>query len=191
MTEQPLERIYPTVRSKWDFVKRYKAGEFGNASPTWNSAAECLKSNYRGLVHIRNTQIGGATFYNVKVEDLEAKMKEVTALGYNAIDLYISAMAPSERTTMQGEIMRGATGPRLYYNKQPVPMRTGFETERLYAGGVTSTELMRHYMNPKSYDWLQVLFDRYPGHVIEFSCYEVEWGTLPGYNTCFWEVRSY
>src|SRR4029079_14257562 len=55
---------YP-VLTKGDFVQRYKQGEFGNASPTWNTFDEYLAANYSGQLHIRNRVAGGPSWYNV------------------------------------------------------------------------------------------------------------------------------
>lgn len=186
-----LSKPYPPVRSKWDFVNRYKKGEFGNAAPTWGTLPEYEAADYRGLVHVRNKIPAGKTWYNLNHDQVKEAWAEALSLGLNHTDLYISAMAPEHRKIFQGEVIEGATGMRLYYNQQPLPMREGFEVEQKWAGGEQARRLIEHFFCPKSYDWLKVLFDRYPGHTIEFSTYEVEWGTLPGYNTVFWEVRSY
>ena len=62
---------YKPVLNKKDFVKRYALGEFGNAAPTWETISEFLQSGYnRGLIHIRNRVVGGATYYNVESENV-------------------------------------------------------------------------------------------------------------------------
>ena len=73
----------------------------------------------------------------------------------------------------------------------PKPMRDALKEERLTAWDLKALSLVALHMNPKSIDWLNILFQRYPGHVIEFSVYEQNWGTLAGFNTVFWEVRNY
>lgn len=182
---------YLPVRSKHDFVRRYAAGEFGNAAPTWETFDEYLKSGYWEKVHIRNRVAGGRTWYNVTAEEFSLKWNEALVSGLNRQDLYISAMAPEHRKVFQGEVVQGVNGLRLYYNRQPLPMREGFEKEKKWADGVVSAMLLDQFLCPNSREWLCVLLDRYPGHVVEFSTYEIEWGTVPGYNTVFWEVRSY
>lgn len=42
-----------------------------------------------------------------------------------------------------------------------------------------------------SYDDLQVLFEEYPDHVVEFTCYDCFYGILKGRNSVIWEVRNY
>lgn len=85
--------------------------------------------------------------------------------------------------------MQSEQGLQLFYSEVKKPMRDSLKEGGKQVTGVVASMTLRHFMNPKSYDWLQVLLDRYPYHVVEFSCYGVCWGTLIGYNTAFWEVR--
>lgn len=177
------------VLTKTDFVSRYSAGEFGNASPTWASVKEFLAADYSGGdVHLRNRIAGGQTFYNIPPREVPALAVRLS----DCIDLYyVSAMAPSDRTLIQGEVIQSVNYIDLTYNCQPMPMRNGFAIEQKTANGLTAKLLLQQHMNPASFDWLNHLLSEYPGHVVEFSVYDIEWGTLAGYNTVFWEVRLY
>lgn len=186
----------PPVLTKKDFVTRYSAGEFGNASPTWNTCLEWLNAhpNYVGLTtdlfHIRNRIAGGKTWYNVPwVAIVPTWITATEEVG--AGNLYISAMAPTERTILQGEVQQGTNGLELFYSTVAKPMREALREQAEQVYGITAVALLRRYLCPNSYEWLQVLLDRYPFHVVEFSTYSCNWGTLPGYNTVFWEVRRY
>lgn len=192
--EQFAELVFPPVLTKHGFVERYAKGEFGNASPTFDKITDFLKEyeHLSGLFHIRNRVKGGPTWYDVPVSDVASTWERVCSSGLASPDnLYISAMAPTPLTTIQGEVFITRKGIQLYYSNVKAPMREALQTQAHEADGITSKGLLQHYMNPKSYDWLQVLFERYPEHVIEFSCYSICWGTLPGYNTVFWEIRQY
>ena len=105
--------------------------------------------------------------------------------------LYISAMAPTEKQVLQGEVPRGLWGLDLLYTTVARPMREALQVASRSVGGIIAVSLLQQYLCPNSYDWLMHLLDSYPGHVVEFSTYSVEWGTVPGYNTVFWEVRRY
>jgi hypothetical protein len=70
-------------------------------------------------------------------------------------------------------------------------MRDALRERGKSVGGIIAVSLLRYYLCPQSYDWLQYLFDAYPDHIVEFSTYSVEWGTVPGHNTVFWEIRQY
>lgn len=185
---------YQVVRSKPDFVRRYAAGEFGNKVRTWPDVESYLADKTARPdkpVHLRNSIAGGATWYNVAPADVPAVYTKARESGLGRYNIYVSEMAPEHRKVFQGEVIRGATGPRLYYNCQALPMREGFAVEEKWAGGTQAMRLLENYLCPKSFDWLNVLFDRYPGHAIEFSTYDCNVGDLPGFNTIFWEVRTY
>lgn len=79
----------------------------------------------------------------------------------------------------------------LYFSRVRKPMREALKERPEEATGIKALTLLRHYLNAKSYDWLEVLLERYPDHVIEFSAYDCNWGTLPGYNCVYWECRKY
>lgn len=57
--------------------------------------------------------------------------------------------------------------------------------------GVTARMLLRRFLNPNSLDDLYQLLEAYPGHVVELSATEQEYGTHPGRNAVVWEVRDY
>jgi hypothetical protein len=184
---------YPPVLNKADFVRRYAAGEFGNASPTWQTLNDWLwdtqwqRGQENDCYHIRNRVAGGKTFYNIPWHQLDQEWNQLS----NPKQWYISAMAPSTKTLLQGEVMQAPWGLELTYNTEPSPMREGMAKAAKYTRGLPAFLLLQRFMDPNSYDWLWALFERYPDHVVEFSSYSVKWGTLPGFNTVFWEVRKY
>lgn len=182
------------VNNKQDFVRRYKLGEFGNHSPSWDSVSEFLLSTYNdGPVHLRNRVAGGETWYNVNRDDVWFLAKKIAVERLASLDdIYVSAMAPTELTTIQGEVYETATGELAFYHSRvPLPMRPSLIDGGRQAFGLQAKILLRHYLNPRSYGWLQWLLGAYPRHVIELSCYSRCWGTEPGFNTVFWEVRNY
>ena len=189
---------FASVDTKKDFVRRYSQGEFGNHSPTWDSLDDMEESDdglgwirtEGQLFHIRNRIKGGDTWYDVKGEDLADCWYSACAL-VGKENLYISAMAPTEKTVIQGELMQSSEGLYLFYTHVRMPMREALKKHPEEASGLKLLFLLRLYLCPNSYDWIQILLERYPNHVIEFSTYSTNFGTLPGYNTCFWEVRNY
>lgn len=184
----------PPVLDKKDFVRRYAAGEFGNAAPTWNGFLDWSLANAskprETFYHIRNRIKGGKTWYNVSDSDVARLW--VDAVESEGIgNLYISEMAPTERTLIQGEVMLGVHGLRLFYSRVKKPMREALHGSAEEVEGLVASNLLKRYLCPKSWEWLNYLLEAYPDHVIEFSTYSKSWGTLPGYNTVFWEVRNY
>jgi len=200
---------YKPVLTKKDFVVRYEKSEFGNHSPTWHTLEEFLDYKYPpgmslnvGLCHIRNRIVGSPTWYNVLGFEVEHRWKQLIVKGANPKNLYISLMAPTHLTLLQGEVMRqtGVMGPYgmehspglyLHYSQVRKPMREALAESSNNAFGTVADAILTTYLCPNSREWLNVLLDRYEGHVVEFSTYEQNWGTLPNYNTVFWEIRNY
>lgn len=190
MSESELrEKEYPPIKSKRDFVRRYAKGEFGNRSPTWSTLAEFQASSYQGLVHLRNRTAGAKGTYNVSRKQVPIELLKLRDKGVPVENIYISGMAPHDRGTIQGELRRDTGVLHLRYNTQRVPMRDGFAIEDIAATGCAALYLILKHMDGSSYEWVETLLDRYPNHIIEFSCFEIGWGTLPTRNTVIWEVR--
>lgn len=204
--QEGFERL--PVLTKQDFVRRYKMGEFGNASPTYNTLQEFASACYpdwksEDLYHIRNRIAGGPTFYDVPSRDVRRKWYALVNQGVPEGTLYISAMAPTPLTLFQGEIIQADNvgyeggqyqsnaGLNLIYTQVKKPMRDALKEQSKYATGIMALELLRHYLDYNSQQWIAKLLDWYPSHTIEFSTYGKEWGTVPGFNTVFWEVRNY
>lgn len=180
------------VNSKADFVERYAAGEFGNMSPTWNSLSDFLLSDSnRGLYHIRNRVAGGSTWYNLSPRELQDKWQELCSSGVDPKTLYVSEMCPTQFTILQGEVQRSLSYVDLTYSRVVAPMREALAVETKFASGICAVTLLKWAMDASSFNWLEELFLRYPGHTVEFTCLSVCWGTLPNLNTLFWEVRNY
>lgn len=190
--------MFDPILTKSDFVRRYSEGEFGNHSPTWSGYPEWAADNPPGdnlhnniqLFHIRNRVAGAMTWYNVPKYAMEESWTAALQQ-FDARQLYISAMAPTERTTLQGEVLSDYRGLSLRFTKVRKPMREAFADEERMAIGLRAYFILQTACNSRSWDWLKVLLERYPDHVIEFSCYERCWGTEPGHNTIIWEVRRY
>ena len=179
------------VTSKADFVSRYQEGVFGNRAPTWDSLPDLLRCQSRGgsQFHLRSRIVGGPTYYGLAWVDAvhEWRMQD------NPNDWYCSAMAPhAEYGTAQGEVQRSVNHLDLTITTGKVPMREALLTDyTTFVQGLRADMLLRHFMDPPSYEWLQYLLDTYIDHVVEFSCFSRPWGTVPGMNTVVWEVRQY
>ena len=176
------------VLSKSDFINRYLEGEFGNMSPSWTDPREFRdRFDPHERYHLRNCTPSGITFYDLWWLEVLNLWEKVP----NERDFYVSMMAPTHLTVIQGEVWESPTG--LYTMTSPIalPMREALRELTYHDRGLRAREQLRHFMNDKSYDWLLYLLKEYPGHVIEFSVYSRCWGTVPGHNTVTWEVRKY
>lgn len=191
--------MYPPVLTKADFVRRFMDNEFGNRGPVWNNWLEYSIANLGAskstLYHIRNRIAGGPTWYNVP----RWQMADQWLVACNMVpqeQLYIAEMAPTELTLIQGEVYQRATtdinqcGLYLNYSLVKKPMRDALKEQSLEAQGLLASQILQHYMDRASWEWLNELFLRYDGHVVEFSCYSKFWGTVSRRNTVIWEVRG-
>ena len=181
------ERKYPPVLTKTDFVRRFFQNEFGNRGQNWNTLDEFLGANYTGLVHLRNRTPGGATYYNIPATEVSCKWS--TLRDYR--NWYLAAMAPHDCNLIQGEVWVDTRLYLAYTTVKKLPMREALAKCTQRAEGIIGVSLLKQYLCANSYDWLQVLLKRYPGHVVEFSTFSKCWGTLPHYNTVWWEIRNY
>lgn len=179
---------FEPVLTKRDFVRRYAAGEFGNASPTWPSLPRPV--HVRRKYHIRNRIAGGPTWYNIPGLFLPERWRTVCRC-HAPETLYVSEMAPTEKTLLQGEVRQSERHLDVLLTCVPLPMREALAVDSWSDYGLGASLALRTCLCPSSWEWLNVLLDRYPEHVVEFSTYAVNWGTIPGYNTVFWEVRRY
>ena len=185
------------VLTKRDFVRRYERGEFGNRSPTWSTLEDWIKDRKPNrLYHVRNRIAGEKTWYNVPTDQVPIRWTEATS-EFGTSQLYISEMAPTELTLFQGEVklepshQGSPVGTYLRYTTVKMPMRDALREEEMHAEGVLALGLLHLYLDPTSYEWLQHLLNSYPEHIIEFSTYATNWGTIPSLNTVIWEVRKY
>lgn len=190
--EAAISRIEnpPPVLTKFDFVHRFSQGEFGNRGPMWDTVQDFLKLDRppKGLLHLRNRVAGGPTWYNLTYQQLITRCQELRDVS----SYYVALMAPTEQTVCQGEVFQSDDrGPALYYSTIAKPMRDALKENAKHVYGIRAIETLKFYVDPPSYDWLQVLLERYPSHVVEFSTYSVEFGTVPGMRTVVWEVRAY
>lgn len=191
--QPPLDQVLPNsnpppIKNKKDFVRRYQKGEFGNAGPTWETIEAFLSAtDTKGYYHLRNRIPGGPTHYDQTHEDIKKFYYH-----HSRPDLpnwYVSKMAPTEKTTIQGEVRLSTYGVEFRYSCLALPMRAALSQSQKTVTGLTAVMLLKQHLNASSYDWLIELLELYPDHIIEISAYSQEWGTIPGYNCVFWEVR--
>lgn len=190
------------VLTKSDFVRRYNAGEFGNHSPTWGTFKEFerfTKEKYptvsavahtQDKYHLRNRVSGGTTHYDLNPRIAYGEWFSFV-LKREDKQWYCSQMAPTDKTILQGEVQRTYRGLELFYSTVRKPMRDSLREGGKQVYGISADLILKSYLPPNDHDWLMGLLDRYPDHVVEFSTYSVEFGTVPGFKTCYWEVRRY
>lgn len=184
----PCDAKPAPVLSKADFVRRYARHEFGNHTQTWETLNEFVTDLDRvdGLVHLRNRNAGGGTYYNLRPRDLSW----VWSHEEDRSDWYASKMAPSDYTVFQGEVMWGIGDLDLTYNTLPLPMREGMTLGQKTAHGVTALFLMQRYLDDADWEHIQWLLNNYLDHVVEFSVYSIPCG-IYNRRMIVWEIRKY
>jgi hypothetical protein len=79
----------------------------------------------------------------------------------------------------------------LYYSTLDTNMRPALKDGGRYAFRLEAKLIMQHFMDETSYEWVWYLMTkRFPGCVVEFTCYERCVGMLRR-NTIVWECRHY
>ena len=180
------------VNSKYDFYQRFKKGEFGNSSLHWDTYKGYLASGYPDLIAIRTRIPGGRCDYFISKNQVANRINDFKRDGYDLIDLHFSAQCPEEDKLLQGELMLTTRGLFLLGSTNlKLAMRQALKEDSFKLFGLAAHLFVKNRMCPNSWDWLQQLFDLYPGHVIEFTTLRYCWGDIPGFNTLFWEVRNY
>ena len=196
--EQTSIMIAKPVLTKRDFVRRYKQGEFGNHTRTWNNLDEMeddgtiagLRNDQ--LFHIRNRVAGDVTWFNVQGDELEM-MWEKACLERHRSNLYVSEMASTAHTVLQGELMNHYQGGGfdLFASTVKEPMRGSLRKGGTRYQRSQVMPILQTYLPQRDLQWLMYLVETYPDHVIEFSTYSKTFGTVPGFRTAYWEVRRY
>lgn len=187
------------ILSKTLSVEMFGRGEFGNRLRQWNSIQACVKSGYKGKVALRYKDKkggGGPCKYNIPIEHAAHELIQLclSNVQWNPNYFYVNEMGPDSKITLQGEFYDNAPswgGYYLLYSTVGKAMREALAINRSHHYGNGSLLILKQVMSRDSYEDFELLRNLYPDHVIEFSCYSINLGSLPRRNTIFWEVRKY
>jgi hypothetical protein len=181
------------VKTKQMSFELWHAGAFGNKLRSWNSLDELLLDKYDGKVSMRykGTITGKAFFcYEVPVKDIPQRMEQWINQGAIKQLITFNEDAPDRNLILQGEIQRDWRTYSLTYSTEKEKMRIAIKNAR-HASGVAATVIMTSCLDPSSWSDMQALLDIYKDHVVEFSTYSQDLGSVLGRNTIIWEVRHY
>lgn len=180
------------IRSKLEMYSLYEKGEFGNRFECWPSLQAMLNSDCPdGQINMRHRTNGlsGFLYMNLSRSDvLEIMGREV--IPEREIPFTKGDQKDARFRTFQGEVVEDENGWSLHYSMLKEPMRSDLLKAGLYAQGLRARLLVRHFFDQSSYENLTHIFNQYPKHVVEFTCFSRSVGVL-GWNTVFWEVRYY
>ena len=178
------------IESKREFYRLWKLGIIGNRPILFNSPEEAAA--YTGpYVGFREVgAAGGGSFEIVTPQMVMDTAASWEALGRNFV---MDGAVPNDRCQLLGEITKTFRGWEGYLAIGPkIPMRPAMKHGLLNPyRGLKVKLLLDQFMDPCSREDLDELMEMYPGHTIEFGCYDTNVGVLPFRNTIFWETRLY
>lgn len=198
------------VTTKLDFYTRLRAGEFGvNDNHRWYDVAQWLRDKpwHRLDWNVKTvTQyVQGNQYYHWPVWGLQSIGKPGSRCDYNVPTIevperlltwpvpryVISPMMPDDWLVCQGEAWETDLG-RIYLHSSTakIPMRQALKTNPEHREGLLAKEYLRAVLPYEDFEDMMSLFARYPGHVIEFSVYGCDVGTMKR-RTVWWEIRQY
>lgn len=180
------------VPTKTDMYELYQKGCFGNKLRTW-SLEEYLNNDFTGTVVLRyaGTGGGGKAAYHLSRNEVPNVVAEWESEGLSRSRIKVNESAPDSLLTVQGEVMRSEEGLSLRYSRMKAPMRKALAEQPEHARGLSAVLLLRHTLNPSSFEDIMELLDLYDGAVVEFSAFSVNLGDCRGRNALVWEVRHY
>ncbi len=183
-TNQGATVFQSRVSSKRDWYAR--AGEFGCQSPNRRSYEEVVYHGDAPPYGVR-ALVPGLPFRRCdSLVELQGYLQTVPVGTY-----VVNPGHPFRYMTLQGEIIRDPEW-RLWCSRDNTEtQREALRHTPEWFEGLMARALLRHHMWPSSYADFEVLLERYPDSVIEFTCYRVAVGDWPNRNTIIWEVRNY
>lgn len=184
---------WPPIRDKRAMYALLRAGQFGNTNRSWGTIGDCLHDPFSGPVAMRymGTAGGSRCDYHIDQHDLPDRLDEWIAAGFDPARVNYSEMLPESELILQGEVLEAPGGWHLFFSRAKLPMREALRAAPEHASGLRARALVRDAMDPSSFEDLLLQFERWPGHVVEFSAYRVEVGVIPHRSVCFWETRAY
>jgi hypothetical protein len=179
------------IPNKEASYKLFEAGRFGNKPQTWPSLDELIASGFNGLVALRYKE-PGSRFCRIGMTLQQLIQQRETWISEGADPkkfTFIDGSLENIRQ-FQGEIQRSERYYDLTYTLEDGPMRVALAKQTLHATGLKAYGLMKKYMDPADFDWMQELFDEWPTAVIEFTCFQKTSGSCRR-RAHIWEVRDY
>ena len=180
-------------------VDNFNRGVYGNKLRQWDTLKELNKSNFVYPIVLRyNNPLGlggGPCIYHFHKIHMSYALSTIESLGFNPNYVYFNEGSPDHLATFQGEVIKLNSGEYiLFYNTKQMHMREALNEKnspRIKIGYLNVIQMLKHYFSPSSYEDLNLLFEEYPEHSIEFTCFSKYVGDLKGRNALIWEIRKY
>lgn len=176
------------ITTKAEFYRLWNLNALGHKLRTWEDPKDALAS---GAPIIGLRQIGAAGGGRLDIVPRDQVIGTARVWTNDGLKFMCCEAAPDELGTLQGECCRTFRGWEGTMGlSRGLRMREAAKAGLLVPRSSSVTRfLLRTYLSAPSLDDLDAILDLYPDAVIEFTCYDLDFGR--GRNTIFWEVRDY
>lgn len=186
-----------TIPNKETYNALSQRGLLGNYLRTFGTLPEAYKSKAPCFT-IRSTSKQSPYFVPVVERNkLLTTVHELYKAGAYAHDIYFQGIpAPDTNRVIQFEAMLGpqwdgaGAGVELFYELDTTQPVRGIRERCKTASGLKAQVILRTLLEPRSYDTLMDIWDRYPTAIIEASEFSRPVGALHE-RLCIWETRDY
>ena len=183
------------ITNKRQMYELLSAGAFGNTIPQWFDVAKWEQSaDARRFPTwgVRTLAPGGPCRLFCPREEVRVTTErpEFKAAGVN-ISMMIDVAC---NVTLWAEVFDSPSGLLVYgieYPAKGASWRAEMPGKGRHWERTAARILLAKHLNANSLADLEILRDRWPGHVYELSACEQQIGTIPGRNAILWEVRNY
>lgn len=177
------------IRSKARFFELWEAGLLGNRPNLWRDPQKAWAAQPKTVGFRELGRAGGGAW--TRVYDMQ-KDFWLTVKCWEGRNYVMDDGCPDHKQTLQGEVCRTFRGLEGFMGSSTFPMRKAAELGILrHRSPAETTVLLRDYMDASSRDDLEMLLELYPDAAVEFTCFSVNVGVIPGRNTLIWEIRNY
>lgn len=180
-----------TKAANW---RAWRSGVFGTRLRAWRTFEQWHSSGFVGLTVIRILRPASHwCIYNLDVnQTVETYQDLIENKQINPLLITFNEAAPYNRVILQGEMSLSGLCPYyLAYSTVKAQMRDALASNTRYLSGPLSLKIVKDLMTGSSQDDFDMVVERWPEHVVEFSIYECCVGDKPDRNTLVWEVRRY
>lgn len=161
------------------------SGKFGNTNICWKTLEEYKASGNKQRLCIRSMIPGGLFEYDFPPEELESRLSK------RRDKWIISPLADGDNDrVIQGAVVNTTEGLYLNYSYAQLDWRSALNMMGHHVYRTEAKIILNYYLDCPSIENINYLLEEYPDHVIEFTTYNHDAGTLNN-NTLIWEVRYY
>lgn len=183
------------INSKREFYQLWESGALGNRTALFHTLRAAMASRAPVIGFRMAERGGGGAWEKAPRVEVPSVHERWVAAGRRFI---MDGSVPNDQTLVQGEVCRSLRGIESHIvaviGGRPglPPMRETMAVGLHKNYGPTQTRaIVERWMDPASQDDLWALLELYPDATVEFACFAVDVGVIPGRNTIFWEVRNY